>query len=120
MDNIVSTTVQHQARLYLGISLKDCFFKSYGINRQSNKNYCSKISEKFLFWAEWEAFCQLLSKIIQAYILGSAKTIATKLISLIGNTESIKVTGVEILKPDVQFRPNCGPKLLKLESQYLL
>ena len=120
MDNIVSTIVQHQARLYLGISFKDCFFKQYGINRQSNKNYCSKISEKVLFWADWEALCELLSKIMRAYILGSAKTIATKLISLIGNNESIKVTGVEFLKPDVQFPPNCGPKLLKLESQYLL
>ena len=57
---------------------------------------------------------------MQAYILGSAKTIATKLNSLIGNNESIKVTGVEFLKPDMQFRPNCGPKLLKLESEYLL
>ena len=57
---------------------------------------------------------------MEAYILGSAKTIATKLISLIGNNESIKVTGVEFLKPDVQCRLNCEPKLLKLESQYLL
>ena len=57
---------------------------------------------------------------MEAYILGSAKTIATKLISLIGKNESIKVTGVEFLKPHVQFRPNCEPKLLKLESQYLL
>ena len=62
----------------------DCLFKYHGMNRQSNKNYCSKIPEKVLFLAEWEALCELLSKIMEAYILGSAKTIATKLISMIG------------------------------------
>ena len=43
----------------------------------SNKNHFSEISQKFLFWAEWEALCQLLSKIIQAYIPRSASTIST-------------------------------------------
>ena len=44
----------------------------------SNKNHFSEISQKILFWAEWEALCQLLSKIMQAYIPGSASTISTK------------------------------------------
>ena len=43
----------------------------------SNKNHFSEISQKILFWAEWEALCQLLSKIIQAYIPRSASTIST-------------------------------------------
>ena len=60
MGKFGSTIVQHQASLYLVIKIT-----------------LVKFPKKILFWAEWEALCQLLSKIIQAYIPRSASTIST-------------------------------------------
>ena len=100
--------------------LQGFFFKYNGMMRQSNENHFSEVSQKTLFWTELEALWQLLFKTMQAYIRGSASTIATKLCGMIGENEQIKVHGAKFLKLHVQFGPICGPKLPRLKYQYLL